>query len=408
MDNKYQTYTLKNGLRLAHLQVNSPVSYCGYVVDAGTRDEHIDECGMAHFTEHMLFKGTTHRRAWQIRNRMENVGGDVNAYTAKEETFFYATFMSKDFARAFELMTDLIFHSTYPPHEIKKEVEVILDEINSYNDSPAELIFDEFENILYQGHSLGHNILGNKRSLLSFDTVKGLDFLHRNYAPSRLLFFSMGRNRFDKIIAMAERFTEGIDFLPEERQRIVPDEVATSVTKKHKSTHQSHVMIGGRVCSMYDKQRYPLFLLNNILGGPGMNNRLNVSLREKNGLVYDVESNLTHYTDTGLQSVYFGTDPKNREQATDLVLKELEKLRENALTTLQLSAAKKQAEGQLGVSTDNRENLFLGFGKSMLHYGRFDTLKEINGRIAAVTASQILEAANEVYAPDKLFTLIYE
>ncbi|MCL3853919.1 MULTISPECIES: pitrilysin family protein [Parabacteroides] len=404
----YFSHILSNGLRMVHLPMESPVSYCGFAVNAGTRDEEANEFGLAHFVEHMMFKGTEKRKAWHILNRMENVGGELNAYTTKEETFVYSIFMEEHYQRALELLTDLIFHSQFPQQEIEKEVDVILDEINSYEDSPSELIFDEFENLLYDGHALGHNILGDEASLLTFNSESGRSFMRRFYAPENMVFFSMGRIDFNKIVKMAEGFLSDIAFPVAPRNRIVPGAIEPCVRKVHKDTHQTHVLIGSRAYSMHDEKRIPLFLLNNMLGGPGMNNRLNVSLREKHGLVYNVESNVTSYTDTGLASIYFGTDPKNMEKALRLVNKELDKLRNNSLSATQLAAAKKQVIGQLGVSGDNKEGLFLGLGKSFLHYNRYDTLPEVFARIEALTIKDIQEVANEVFAPERLFSLIYQ
>lgn len=404
----YFSCTLPNGLRVVHLPVESPVSYCGYAVNAGTRDEEVTEFGLAHFVEHMLFKGTEKRKAWHILNRMENVGGELNAYTTKEETFVYSIFMEEDYDRAFELLTDLVFHSRFPQHEIEKEVDVILDEINSYEDSPSELIFDEFENLLFCGHALGHNILGDEQSLLSFNSESGRSFLRRFYSPENMVFFTMGRMDFKKIVRRAEAALADISFPVAPRNRIAPEPIVPCFKRIAKETHQAHVLIGGRAYSMHDERRIPLFLLNNILGGPGMNNRLNVSLREKHGLVYNVESNVTSYTDTGLAGVYFGTDPKNKEKALQLVHTELKKIRDVKLSVTQLAAAKKQVIGQLGVSSDNKEGQFLGFGKSFLHYNRYDTLPEVFQKIEAITASEIQEVANEIFCPDALFSLIYE
>lgn len=393
---------------MVHLPSDSPVSYCGYAVGAGTRDEQADEFGLAHFVEHMMFKGTDKRRAWHILNRMENVGGELNAYTTKEETFVYSIFMEEHFERAFELMTDLVFHSRFPRQEIEKEVDVILDEINSYEDSPSELIFDEFENMLFEGHALGHNILGDEASLLRFDTETGCSFMRRFYAPENMVFFSMGRKDFGRIVKMAERLLSDISFPAAARNRQAPAPVVPFRRQVGKETHQAHVLIGGRAFSMHDERRVPLFLLNNLLGGPGMNSRLNVSLREKHGLVYNVESNVTSYTDTGVAGIYFGTDPKNREKATRLVHQELARICGTRLSPAQLSAAKKQLVGQLGVSGDNREGLFLGLGKSYLHYNRYDTLPEVFAQIEEITAEQLQEVANEVFVPDRLFSLVYE
>ena len=339
---------------------------------------------------------------------MENVGGELNAYTTKEETFVYSIFMEEHYQRAFELLTDLIFHSQFPQQEIEKEVDVILDEINSYEDSPSELIFDEFENLLYDGHALGHNILGDEASLLTFNSESGRSFMRRFYAPENMVFFSMGRVDFKKIVKLAESLLSDIAFPIASRNRVAPAGILPCVKKVHKDTHQAHVLIGSRAYSMHDEKRIPLFLLNNMLGGPGMNNRLNVSLREKHGLVYNVESNVTSYTDTGLASIYFGTDPKNMEKALKLVHKELGKIRDIKLSATQLAAAKKQVIGQLGVSGDNKEGLFLGLGKSFLHYNRYDTLPEVFSKVESLTAEEIQEVANEVFAPERLFSLIYQ
>lgn len=408
MEKDYFSHILPNGLRIVHLPSASPVSYCGFAVNAGTRDEEMDEFGLAHFVEHMIFKGTEKRKSWHILNRMENVGGELNAYTTKEETFVYSIFMEEHFRRAFELLSDLVFHSQFPEQEIEKEVDVILDEINSYEDSPSELIFDEFENLLFDGHALGHNILGDEQSLLGFGSESGKSFMRRFYAPENMVFFSMGRIPFKKIVQMAESTLSDIAFPMAARNRTAPGELLPVSRQIHKDTHQAHVLIGGRAYSMHDEKRLPLFLLNNLLGGPGMNNRLNVSLREKNGLVYNVESNVTSYTDTGLANIYFGTDPKNKEKAIRLVYKELAKLREVKLTATQLAAAKKQVIGQLGVSGDNREGLFLGLGKSFLHYNRYDTLPEVFAKVEKLTAGEIREVANEIFAPERLFSLIYQ
>ena len=403
----YIAHTLPNGLRMVHLPVNSPVSYCGFAVNAGTRDENEDEFGLAHFVEHMIFKGTEKRKAWHILNRMENVGGELNAYTTKEETFVYSIFMEEDFGRAFELLTDLVFHSQFPKQEIEKEVDVILDEINSYEDSPSELIFDEFENLLYKGHALGHNILGDEGSLLRFDSESGRSFMRRFYAPENMVFFSMGRKDFKNILKSAESALSDISFPMAERIRKAPDPIEACVRQIHKDTHQAHVLIGGRAFSMHDKKRIPLFLLNNILGGPGMNNRLNVSLREKHGLVYNVESNLTSYTDTGTFCIYFGCDPADLDYCTRLVYKELKRLRDVRMTSSQLAAAKKQLIGQIGVASDNNENNALGMGKTFLHYNKCETSEAVFHRIEQLTSEALLEVANEMFAEDYLSTLIY-
>ena len=403
-----QTHILSNGLRIIHLPVDSQVAYCGFAINAGARDEKNNEHGLAHFVEHTIFKGTRKRKAWHILNRMENVGGELNAYTTKESTFIYSIFMEKDFERATELISDLITNSLFPENELKKEREVILDEIQSYEDSPSELIFDDFENMLFDGHPLGHHILGNKRSLKSFDTAAGKSFTERFYTTENMVFFSMSRTDFKHVIRFAEKYMSDLPLQKHSLSRIIPNDINACNIIKKKRTHLSHVIIGSRAYDMFNNNKYPLFLLNNILGGPGMNNRLNVSLREKNGLVYTVESNITSYTDTGVFSIYFGSDPKNREHAITLVEKEINSLRTNKLTTTQLTAAKKQAIGQLGIAGDNKESKFLGLGKSFLHFNRYDPLSEVFTKIENITSEQILEAANHILDPERLFQLIYE
>ncbi|MDR0575911.1 MAG: insulinase family protein [Tannerella sp.] len=403
-----QSYSLSNGLRIIHLPTDSHVGYCGFAINAGARDERENEHGLAHFVEHTLFKGTRKRKAWRILNRMENVGGELNAYTSKENTFIYSIFMEKDFERATDLISDLIINSQFPENELIKEREVIIDEIQSYEDSPSELIFDDFENLLFDGHPLGHHILGNKRSLKSFDSTSGKSFLEHFYAAENMVFFSTSRTDFRQIIKFAEKYMNAI---PPQKSPIIrdkPQNINAWELQKKKKTHLSHVIIGGRAYDMYNENRYPLFLLNNILGGPGMNNRLNVSLREKHGLAYHVESNITSYTDAGVFSIYFGTDPKNREHAMQLVEKEIALLRSKKLTATQLAAAKKQAIGQLGIAGDNKESLFLGLGKSYLHYNRYEILPEVFMKIEKITAEQIQETANDILHPEKIFRLIYE
>ncbi|GHT37100.1 peptidase M16 [Bacteroidia bacterium] len=406
----YLTHTLANGLRLIHLPSDSPVAYCGFGICAGARDEKADEFGLAHFVEHMLFKGTAKRKAWHILNRMENVGGELNAFTAKEETFVYSVFMEEHFNRAFELLSDIVFHSRFPQQEIEKEVEVILDEINTYKDNPSELIYDEFENLLFNGHDLGHNILGEEESLMRFTTGSGLSFVNRYYIPSNMVFCSMGNIRFPRIIRMLEEGLDGLNPTSAFGERTPPGIIATENRRINRNTHQTHVMIGGRSYNMFEKdnKHIPLFLLNNLLGGPGMNSRLNISLREKNGLAYTVESSITSYTDTGIASIYFGTSPKHTNKAVGLVHKELGKLRDTKLTSLQLSAIKKQVTGQLGVGTDNKENLFLNAGKFFLHHNRYETLPEIIAKIEKATGEEILAVANEVFSSGNLSTLVFE
>ena len=406
----YQTHTLSNGLRIIHAPSPTNVIYCGYAVDGGTRDEKENEQGMAHFVEHLIFKGTQKRRAWHILNRMENVGGDLNAYTNKEETVIYSAFLKEHFQRAAELLTDIVFFSTFPQHEIDKEVEVIIDEIQSYEDSPAELIFDDFEELIFPNHPLGRNILGKPEQLRGFKSEDALRFTGRYYRPDNVVFFVQGDIDFKKVIRTLEKLTSTIDCAEKHTEYVRKSPlpyIPTNLTL-NKDTHQAHIMIGGRGYNAYDEKRTGLYLLNNILGGPGMNSRLNVSLREKRGLVYNVESNLTSYTDTGTFCIYFGCDLEDADYCVSLVHKELKKLRDKMLTTSQLAAAKKQIIGQIGVASDNFENNALDMAKCFLHYGKFEEKEEVFRRIESLTSSQLLDISNEILAESYLSTLSYK
>lgn len=319
----YNTFTLSNGLRIIHAPNLSKVAYCGFAVDAGTRDEYEQEQGMAHFVEHLIFKGTEKRHAWHILNRMENVGGDLNAYTNKEETVIYSAFLAEHFPRAVELLADIVFHSTFPQHEIDKEVEVIIDEIQSYEDSPSELIFDDFEELIFPNHPLGRNILGKPELLRQFTSRNALEFTARFYKTTNMVFFVQGNIDFKKVIRTVEKAVSDISLSETNRQRIAPFTYIPQTLTINKDTHQAHVMIGSRGYHAYDEKRTGLYLLNNILGGPGMNSRLNLALRERRGLVYNVEANLTSYTDTGVFCIYFGTDTEDVGHCIRLVHKEL-------------------------------------------------------------------------------------
>jgi len=391
---------------MIHLHSESPVAYCGFAVNAGTRDERQDEFGLAHFIEHMLFKGTRRRRSWHILNRMELVGGELNAYTTKEETFIYSTFLSDDFERAVELLSDLVFHSNFPEKEIEKEREVVLDEINSYKDNPSELIYDEFENMLFHGHEIGHNILGETQSLNRFTHQSCLSFSSRNYQPGNMVFFSMGNIPFAKIIHWITKYTEEQNAGKTVIHRISPNGIPVGNKQLEMESFQAHVMIGSRGYSLFDEKRPALYLLNNILGGPGLNSRLNLSLREKHGYVYNVESNLTTYTDTGVFSVYFGCDQKHVEKCIKLVHKELKELRNKILTDKQLHAAKKQLKGQLGISNENSENVALSMGKVFLHKNRFYSLEDNYNLIDNITSRELWEAANDIFDENRLSQLI--
>ena len=421
---KYNTYTLDNGLRIIHLPSDSKVVYCGYQINAGTRNEDPGEEGLAHFCEHVTFKGTERRKAWHILNCLESVGGDLNAYTNKEGTVYYSAILKEHIARAVDLLTDIVFHSVYPQAEIDKEIEVICDEIESYNDSPAELIYDEFENIIFKGSPLGHNILGTAEQVRSFKTEDALRFTRKLYRPDNAIFFAYGDIDFKKLVRLLKK-----SFLSEERrvksEKFNSPEAQAQFNIQHstfntqhsfegqtivmqKNTHQAHVMIGTHAYDVNDSRRMPLYLLNNMLGGPGMNAKLNLALREHNGLVYTVESTMVAYGDTGVWSIYFGCDEHDVKRCLRLVRKELDKFMQKPLSDAQLKAAKKQIKGQVGVACDNRENFALDFGKSFLHYGWEKNVDRLYEQVDEITTEQIQAVAQELFDKDRLTTLIFK
>ncbi|MBR2231682.1 MAG: insulinase family protein [Prevotella sp.] len=408
---KYNTYTLSNGLRVIHLPSASPVVYCGYEIAAGTRDEEPGEEGLAHFVEHVTFKGTARRSSLQILNTLERVGGDLNAFTQKEDTVYYAAILKEHLPKAVDVLTDIVFHSTYPQTEIDKEVEVICDEIESYNDSPAELIYDDFENILFEGHPLGHNILGNAERVRKFTTEDALRFARKYYTPENSIFFAYGDVEFEKLVRLLEkeeRGEKGEEREERKEEREMLSGSASNFIIREKGTHQAHVMLGTRAYDIHHPLRIPLYLLNNLLGGPGMNARLNISLRERNGLVYTVESTMVSYGDTGLWGVYFGCDPHDVKRCLRLVRRELDKIIEKPLTDSQLKAAKRQLKGQIGIACDNREQFALDFGKSFLHYGWEKDITSLYSQIEEVTAEQIQQVARELMSEDRITTLVYK
>ena len=449
---KYNTYTLDNGLRIIHLPSDSKVVYCGYQINAGTRNEEPGEEGLAHFCEHVTFKGTERRKAWHILNCLESVGGDLNAYTNKEGTVYYSAILKEHIARAVDLLSDIVFHSVYPQAEIDKEVEVICDEIESYNDSPAELIYDEFENILFKGSPLGHKILGTAEQVRSFKTEDALRFTRKLYRPDNAIFFAYGDIDFKKLVKLIGRALADNDSMsklaaenlpqisqitqisrdeksiaeeksvssvksvgPKKYPSVGPKnypsvgkEIAGQTIVMQKNTHQAHVMIGTRAYDVNDDRRMPLYLLNNMLGGPGMNAKLNLALREHNGLVYTVESTMVAYGDTGTWSIYFGCDEHDVKRCLRLVRKELDKFMQKPLSDAQLKAAKKQIKGQIGVACDNRENFALDFGKSFLHYGWEKNVDRLYEQVDAITAAQIQAVAQELFDKDRLTTLIFK
>ena len=431
----YNICTLTDGMRVIHLPSVSSVIYCGIAVAAGTRHELPGEEGLAHFCEHLSFKGTHRRSAVQVINALEGVGGELNAFTNKEDTVYYCAILRDHLRRAVDVLTDIVFCSEYPQQEVEKEREVVCDEIESYEDSPSELIFDDIENLLFEGHPLGHNILGNSERVRSYDSADAHRFTNRHYRPQDCVFFASGNLNFRQLVKWLEashtsptpgpsRRGEGsIYFQRGETANnattplpsaggagggaFVPGDLQSPIIRE-RGTHQAHVIIAAPAFAASDPRRWSLFLLNNILGGPGLNSRLNLSLRERHGLVYTVESSMVAYSDTGIWTTYFGCDPADVDRCRRLVRRELDRLMSRQLTDSQLRAAKRQLQGQLAISCDNREQFALDFARNYLHTGKQRDLTDIVRHIENLSPEDLQLAAQQLFAPENTTTLIYK
>ncbi|MEN8229886.1 MAG: pitrilysin family protein [Bacteroidota bacterium] len=408
MEPQLHTYELKNGIRLIHRPNRSEVAHFGLIVHTGTRDENQDEHGLAHFMEHMFFKGTRKRSAFQIISRLEDVGGEINAYTTKEETAIYASFLKQDYRRAIELIQDIFLHSKLSDKEREKEAEVILNEIQSYDDSPSELIFDRAEELLFPNHSIGRNILGSEKSLSGFRNGALEKFLSENYATSEMILSSVGNIPFDRIKQAAEKYFSQIPLKHRQRVRVRPASVTATKSIEKRNSFQKHCMMVGEAYALPHQKRLQLYLLNNILGGPGMNSRLNMALRERRGFSYSAESHFAPYTDTGVMMIYFSCDTEKFNKSLQVTREEIKKLRTKLITDTRLNHARKQLLGQLAISSENNEHRMLTTGKSYLVFNRVDSLDIIRKKLDEITAIQLRETANEILHPANLNMLIFE
>ncbi len=400
-------FQLENGLQVIHKMVDRPIAHCGLFIQAGTRDEIAGESGLAHFIEHAIFKGTKKRRAYHILNRLDSVGGEIDAYTTKELTCYYASFLTDYYDRAMDLISDISFNSQFPEKELKKEKEVILDEINVYNDSPSELIYDEFEAQVFRGHALGNPILGTSDSVKALNRDHILAFQKRLYHPENMVFSSVG-NLTEK--ALRRKVEKHFGHLPAGKpkiQRSVFEAKAGEKITSNKETYQSHLMMGQATYGLNHKKRLALILLNNILGGPALNSILNMKVREKYGFTYNIESNYAGYTDTGLFSIYLGTDPKYLDACVKAINSELKKLREVKLSTTKLHLAKQQLLGQLAISRESNVNLMLGQGKNVLFHGEVKDLSRIYEKLDAISSAELQNLANEILNPKQFDQLLY-
>lgn len=406
---QYQYYTLPNGIRIVHKQVEGMVAHAGILINTGSRDELPEEHGLAHFIEHTFFKGTQRRKAFHVISRLDTIGAELNAFTTKEETMIYASFLKEYYPRTLELLADIVFHSVFPEHELKKEQEVVRDEIDSYKDTPSEMIFDQFEEETYQGHSLGRNILGSKKNIRKFTRQRIKAFLERNYNSNQMVIASVGDIPFQKLIKNIEKHYADIETSQRTQPRDTFNDYQPFSKSQTKKVSQNHCIIGNEAYDSYrEKPKLILTLLNNLLGGTGMNSRLNLSIRERRGYAYHVESNYTPYMDTGMFNIYLGCANGYLNPSIDLVHKELRLLREKKLGTLQLSMAKKQMIGQMAIYYESNLNEMLSMAKSCLLYDTVETLETLAGKIRQVDAQEIIEVANEIFDPKKLSTLIYK
>lgn len=413
MQTDYNISTMADGLRVIHLPAASQVVYCGYAINAGTRDESAEEEGLAHLCEHMTFKGTETRKAWSILHGIESVGGDLNAFTTKEETVYHAAVLKGDAKRAISLLDDIVFHSVYRQAEIDKEVNVVCEEIESYNDSPAELIYDEFENMVFCGHPLGHNILGRAEKLRTYATEDLLRFVRKHYRPCNAVFFLYGDIDFSWLVRILERLGHGHttdemgtfnEFQKRQRHPLKPLRKFAETIQTN--THQAHVMVGNRAYDYADKRRITLSLLNNILAGPAMTSRANLVLRERNALVYTVDGCYVPYSDTGVWSIYFGCDEQNIGKCLRHIRHELDKAMQTPLTATQIAAAKKQIKGQIGIACDGRESFAIDFAKTFLHHGTGKSIARLMQLIDEVTPEMARQVAEDIFAEESVSTLI--
>ena len=403
---EFYTYMLPNGIKGIHRQVKGNVARCALCINAGSRDELSTEYGLAHFTEHAFFKGTQRRKAYQVNCRLENLGGELNAFTTKEDTTIHATTLRGDFSKAAELIADIAFRSTFPDRELDKEREVVTDEINTYKDSPVDMIYDTFEDLLFEGSELGHNILGTKQALKRYDGDAVRRFVCRTHTTDQMVFSTIGNLSPKAVEAVAQRHFGTQPATSRTFRRTTPAPYAPFDRTVNRHTHQTHCIIGSRACGIDDRQRLPLGLVVNILGGPCANSRLNMTVREKYGLSYTVEAGYTPYGDCGMVAIYFSSDHHHADRCCELIDAELRRLRTERLTTRQLSMAKKQYTAQLAISMESNEGYMLGMGKSFLCHDEVETMDEVYRKIEALTANELAAAAEMAFS--NVSQLIYK
>ncbi len=403
----HEIFELANGIRIVHKEVsNSKIVHCGFIFDIGSRDEKHDQSGLAHFWEHMAFKGTEHRKAFHIINRLESVGGELNAYTTKEKICFYASTLAQHFEKSVDLLSDIAFHSVFPERQIENERGVILEEMSLYADAPEDAIQDDFEDLIYHGHPLGRNILGTRSSVSSFQKKDFHNFIRENLDTSRIIFSVVGNMPFAKVLKIAKKYIDALPSLSAIRTRIPVDGYIAKTKLLKKPINQAHCAIGCTAYPLSDNRRLPFLLLSNILGGPGLNSRLNLQMREKYGYVYSIDAQYSAYSDTGIFAIYFATEMQKMSRCVDLVLKEFNKLKYRSLGNLQLHRAKEQFIGQMAIAEENNTNLMLMMGKSLLDMSLIETFDEVVDQINAINEIELMEVANEIWQDDR-YSFLY-
>jgi predicted Zn-dependent peptidase len=404
---EYNVHTLPNGIRLLHVPAASAISHACIIINTGSRDEEENQSGMAHFIEHLVFKRTEKRTTNQILNRLESVGADLNAYTTKEYTCIHASFLNPYLDRTLELFNDIIFHSTFPEEEMEKEKSVILDEIASYQDQPEEAIYDDFEDLLFANHPLGRNILGTADSMESITRADVLQFIADNYHTDKIVVAVLGNYPLSKVIKTGTKHYDQIKANLAPSKREAPSETPLFNQVLNKPITQAHTVLGAKAYSLYNPYKTGLLLLNNHFGGTGMSSILNLQIREKHGIAYTIETSFSPLTDTGLFTLYFGTDPEKVDRALQLIFKEFKKLRENPLTELQLLKAKNKFIGQIALGEENRIGLIISMAKSLIDYDRIDDLETVFNKIRAVTTTEMADISNEVMDERNLSALTF-
>jgi predicted Zn-dependent peptidase len=404
----YEVVTLPNGIRIAHRQIpHTQIAHCGIMLDIGSRDEQPHQQGLAHFWEHMAFKGTEKRKSYHIITRLETVGGELNAYTTKEKVCFHASVLGAHFEKATELLADITFHSVFPEKQIERERGVILEEMAMYYDSPEDAIQDDFDELVFPRHALGGNILGTTETVSSFTREDLQRFIAENYDTSRIVFASVSNLPFKQVVKIVEKYLRDVPTQQTSRKRQQPTGYVPKQTRVERPITQAQCALGRPAYGLTDPRRLPFFMLVNLLGGPGMNSRLNLNLREKYGLVYSIDASYTPYLDTGFLGIYFGTDPKKVDKANRLISQELRRLREQPLTTLQLHQTKEQLIGQLAMAEESNNSFMLMMAKSLLDIDRVEALSDINADINAITATQLQDLAQEAFQEDQFSSLTF-